>query len=153
MHPILKLPPFEVLTREEQGIVYIFDVIRKRWLQLTPEEWVRQHMIHLLIDHLKYPRSLFKVESGHQYNRLQKRSDLIVYDQQGKPFLLVECKAAEIKINQQTVTQATVYNQTIKAPYVAVTNGMDLFCFHIDHEGKSYQQLKQLPGPPVVKNN
>ncbi len=150
VRPVLKLPAFDALIREEEGVTYIFDVIRKKWLQLSPEEWVRQHVVHLLVDHLKYPRSLFKVESGLHYNRLQKRTDLIVYDQEGKPYLLVECKAPDIKITQKTIEQATMYNHTLKAPYVAVTNGSGLFCFAIDHEEKKYEQMKLLPLPPSL---
>jgi hypothetical protein len=148
--PVLKLPAFDVLTREEEGITYVFDIIRKKWLQLTPEEWVRQHVVHLLVDHLGYPRALFKVESGLQYNRQQKRTDLIVHDQEGKPYLLVECKAPDIKVTQKTIEQASMYNQTLKAPYVAVTNGLGLFCFVIDFENKKSEQLKQLPPPPAI---
>jgi hypothetical protein len=141
----MNLPSFDYKIKEIEGQNYIFDIIRRKYLVLTPEEWVRQHFIHLLINQYNYPKSLFRVEGGLKYNQLQKRSDIIIYDKSGNPFLLVECKAAEVAINQSVVEQASRYNQTIRAKYLAVTNGIKTFCFEVDFEKNSFRQLIDLP--------
>lgn len=141
----LNLPPFNYKIKEIEGKTYIFDIIRRKYLVLTPEEWVRQHLIHLLINQYNYPKSLFRVEGGLKYNQLQKRTDIIIYDNSGNPFLLVECKSADVTINQSVVEQASRYNQTIRAKYVAVTNGLKTFCFEINFENGAIHQLKDLP--------
>ncbi len=141
----LTLPTFDYKITEIEGKNYIFDIIRKKNLILTPEEWVRQHFIHLLINQYLYPKSLFKIEGGLKYNRLQKRSDIVIYDRIGSPFLLVECKSADETINQSVVEQASRYNQTIRAKYLAVTNGIKTFCFEIDFEKNITIQLQNLP--------
>ncbi len=106
----------------------IFDIIRKKYIVLTPEEWVRQHFIHFLISGKGYPRSLFKIESSLSFNKLQKRSDILVHDRQGKPWMLVECKSPSIKLSQKAFNQIAVYNMTVGARYLAVTNGMVHYC-------------------------
>lgn len=125
----LNLPPVELTTKKENGKVWIFDGIRKKYIQLTPEEWVRQHFIHYLIQELRYPKSLFRVEGSLQYNRLQKRSDILVCDRQGKPWMLIECKSPAIKLTQKAFNQVAVYNLTVGAQYLAVTNGMVHYCW------------------------
>mgnify|MGYP000355230362 CR=1 FL=1 len=130
----LNLPDFEPRLRKEEGKVWIFDVIRKKYLVLTPEEWVRQHFVHYLINHLNYPKSLFRVERSLTYNTLQKRSDIVVHNRMGKPWLLIECKAPDIKLTQKAFNQVAVYNMTIGAQYVGVTNGMVQYCFETSME-------------------
>jgi hypothetical protein len=124
----LNLPPIESKIRKEAGKNWIFDIIRKKYIVLTPEEWVRQHFIHHLIHDLHYPRSLFKVESGLLFNALQKRSDIVIHDRSGKPWMLVECKSPAIKLSQKAFNQISVYNMSIGAKYLAVTNGMVHYC-------------------------
>lgn len=141
----LNLPSYDYKTKEMDGKYYIFDPIRKKYLVLTPEEWVRQHFIHLLITHYGYSKSLIRLEGGLNYNRLQKRSDIVVFDQEAKPFLLVECKAPEVKINQAVIEQASRYNLTLRCPFVVVTNGLSTFCFEIDFEKGTFLQIKDLP--------
>jgi Type I restriction enzyme R protein N terminus (HSDR_N) len=141
----LKLPPYTYKTKEIEGKTYIFDPIRKKYLVLTPEEWVRQHFINLLTTHYQYSKSLIRLEGGLNYNRLQKRSDIVVFDQDGNPFLLVECKAPEVPINQAVIEQASRYNLTLKCPFVAITNGLNTFCFEIDFERGNFKQMKDLP--------
>lgn len=145
----LNLPVFEPALRKKEGKVYIFDNIRKKYIILTPEEWVRQHFIHYLIDHLKYPRALFRVESSLTYNRLQKRSDILIRDRAGKPWMLIECKSPEINLTQQAFNQVAVYNMTIGARYVAVTNGMVQYCFEsaVSENGK-FNFLESFPEFP-----
>jgi hypothetical protein len=141
----LNLPTYTYKTKEIEGKSYIFDPIRKKYLVLTPEEWVRQHFINLLITHYQYSKSLIRLEGGLNYHRLQKRSDIVVFDQDGKPFLLVECKAPEVPINRAVIEQASRYNLTLKCPFVAITNGINTFCFEIDFENGSFKQMKDLP--------
>jgi hypothetical protein len=141
----LNLPTFDYKTKKIEGKPYIFDAIRKKYLLLTPEEWVRQHFINLLITQYAYSKNLIKLEGGLSYNRLQKRSDIVVFDNEGKPFLLVECKAPEVPISQAVVEQASRYNLTLKCPYMAITNGLRTFCFEIDFENNKFQQMNDLP--------
>ncbi|MFN3404116.1 MAG: type I restriction enzyme HsdR N-terminal domain-containing protein [Cytophagaceae bacterium] len=141
----LNLPSFDYKIKESEGKHYIFDVIRKKYIFITPEEWVRQHFIHLLLSQYGYSRSLIRIEGGHIYNELNKRSDILVYDRNGLPHLLVECKSADIEIDKKTILQASIYNQKYKAPYLAVTNGINHFCWKIDHDTHSFTQLKDLP--------
>ncbi len=141
----LNLPPFDFRLKEENDITYIFDIIRKKFLVLTPEEWVRQHLIHLMINQFNYPKSLIKLEGGHQYNQLQKRTDLIVYDRNGQPFLLVECKAASVELSQKTFEQVCAYNQTVRAPHICISNGKKTLCCGVDLETGAIEYLKTLP--------
>lgn len=125
---LLNLPKFEIQVKEMDKGTCIFDVIRKKYIVLTPEEWVRQHFIHFLINSYKYPKSLMKVESGLKYNNLQKRSDIQVYTRKGHPFLVVECKASNVKLDSKVIDQAALYNKSIGADYIIVTNGMNFRC-------------------------
>jgi len=127
----LNLPEIQPSLKKENGKVWIFDIIRKKYIILTPEEWVRQHFIHHLIFDLNYPRALFKVEGSLLYNKLQKRSDILIHDRNGKPWMLVECKAPEIKLSQKAFNQIAVYNMTVGARFLAVTNGMAHFCYEV----------------------
>ena len=124
----LNLPAIEAKIIKDEGRQKIFDPIRKKYIVLTPEEWVRQHFIQFISSSLSYPKSLIKVESGLQVNALNKRSDILVFDRNGKPWMLIECKAPHLKLNQNAFNQAAVYNMTVGAKYLAVTNGMMHFC-------------------------
>ena len=146
--PKLNLPPIEARIEEDADRLMIWDVVRKKLVALTPEEWVRQHFIHLLIHHLEYPASLFKIEKGLTYNRMIKRSDIEVFDRQGKLFLLVECKAPEVSINQTTLKQAGTYNSKLKAPFLAITNGMKHHLWEFHSTGNSYTSRKEFPDFP-----
>jgi predicted type IV restriction endonuclease len=125
----LNLPEYNPTLRKEEGKIWIFDIIRKKYVVLTPEEWVRQHFVHYLVQQLHYPKSLFRIEGSLTYNRLQKRSDILIHNRTGKPWMLIECKAPNIKLTQRAFNQVSVYNMSIGARYVAVTNGMVQFCF------------------------
>lgn len=139
----LNLPQIDHNIRKNQGKVEIFDVIRKKYVVLTPEEWVRQHMVHFLLKERMYPRGLVKVESGLHYNRRQKRSDILIYDREGHPHLIVECKTFQRPINQAAMTQAAVYNKTLSARYLVITNGIKHYCAEVSEEGIS--QLSDIP--------
>jgi hypothetical protein len=146
--PALNLPHFQPSLRQAEGKLWIFDFLRKKYLILTPEEWVRQHWIHYLIDHHQYPKGLFSMEKGLKYNKLSKRTDLIVFDRLGKPYLLIECKAPDIQIDEKTLTQAMVYNSTVHSPNLVLSNGLrHIYLAHSDDQMKFVQQ-DRLPLSP-----
>ncbi len=132
--------------KEVEGKSYIYDIIRKKYILLTPEEIVRQNFLDYLISEKKYSKNLIKLESAVKYNALDKRSDILVYDNSGLPWLLVECKAAEVALSQSTIEQATRYNLIIQARYVCITNGHKTYCFELNLSTNSYKQLKAIPG-------
>lgn len=142
-YPKLNFPDYEFRTEEIAGRINIFDITRKRFFVLTPEEWVRQHVIHFLNKQLGYSLAIISTEYGLKYNFLQKRSDIIIYNKNAEPFILVECKAAEVKITAKAVEQAAVYNKIIKAQYILVTNGLVHLIFKLEN-GK-YEQIEMLP--------
>src|SRR5262245_23759122 len=124
----LNLPHFDYQLKKEEGKVWIFDGIRKKYVVLTPEEWVRQHMVQYLVRELQYPRSLIRIEGGVTYNQLQKRSDILVFDREGNPWMIVECKSPEVKLSDNAMHQAATYNASHKARYLLITNGLRHFC-------------------------
>lgn len=141
----LNLPSPEFSLRKDQGKVWIFDIIRKKYVVLTPEEWVRQHFVHFLINDLSYPRSLFRIEGALTYNRLQKRSDILIRNRDGKPWMLVECKSPAIKLTQKAFNQIAVYNMTIGARFLAVTNGMVHYCCPAPAAGEDARFAGEFP--------
>lgn len=140
----LNLPEINCNIRKNEGKVEIFDIIRKKYIKLFPEEWVRQHVIHYLINDLKYPKPLIKVESGLNYNKLDKRTDILVFNSEGNCEMLVECKSFKIKINQSAFDQLAVYNTKFKSKYLLITNGINHFCCMKNSEDK-YSFLDNIP--------
>jgi len=141
----LNLPAYEYKLKKSADNQLIFDFIRRKYVPLTPEEWVRQHFMNYLVSHLHYPKSLLAVERGTVYNQLAKRTDVCVYGSHGKPLMLVECKAAQVAITAATVKQASVYNQKLRARYVVLTNGLEHFCWEVDFANSQYLPLNQVP--------
>ena len=141
----LNLPAVNFKVKKSEGKVWIFDGVRKKFVILTPEEWVRQHFVNYLIQEQKYSKSLFRVESSLSYNTLQKRSDILVYDRAGKPWMLVECKSPAIKLSQKAFNQVAIYNMTIGAKYLAVTNGMVHYCYLAPKAGQEGKFLEDFP--------
>ncbi|WP_128547518.1 type I restriction enzyme HsdR N-terminal domain-containing protein [Larkinella soli] len=141
----LNLPVFDYKIKQVEGKPYIFDVLRKKYVRMTPEEWVRQHVVHLLINQYEYPKALIRGEGGMTLNQLQKRTDLLVYDRSGKPYLLVECKAPTVALTQQVFDQVARYNHVHQAPYLVVTNGLVHFCCCVDHAEGTVRFLQDLP--------
>jgi predicted type IV restriction endonuclease len=141
----LNLPIIPPKLKKEQGKVWIFDIIRRKYVVLTPEEWVRQHFVHHLINNHKYPKSLFRIESSLSYNKVQKRSDILIRNRSGKPWMLVECKSASIKLTQKAFNQIAVYNMTVGATFLAVTNGMVHYCWQAPVQGKEAIFLDKFP--------
>jgi predicted type IV restriction endonuclease len=129
----LKLPPIDARIRPgEGGREEIFDPLRKRYVALTPEEWVRQHMIGFLLDHLGYPGSLTKVEAALKYNRLKKRADIVVHRKDGKPGLIVECKAPNVELTSDVLRQAAMYCMPLQVRFLVITNGLQTFVLQVD---------------------
>ena len=141
----LNLPPFPFKISDDNGQLSLFDVIRKRDIILTPEEWVRQHFVQYLINQNGYPKSLIKLEGGHKLHGMAKRTDIVVYNPSGEKILLVECKAPSVKIDQKTFDQIARYNMVHKVRLLAVTNGLQHYYCHIDFEKGDYKFIEQLP--------
>jgi type I site-specific restriction endonuclease len=139
----LNFPRISVRLKEADGKVWIFDGIRKKFIVLTPEEWVRQHLVQYMVLQKGYPKSLIKIEGGLSYNQLSKRSDVVVYDKSGKPWLVAECKAPIIELTEKTVRQAFVYNQTLKARYVVLSNGIKHLCFDASQGPKAIPEFPE----------
>ena len=141
----LNLPNLDVKIRKTLGKYYILDVIRKKYVQLLPEEWVRQHFIHYLLRELHYPPTLIRMEHPLMYSTKKKRADILVYNSEGKPYMIVECKAASIPLTQKVVEQVTHYNLQLKARYLVITNGMKHICCKMDYEAKKAIALSDIP--------
>ncbi len=142
----LNLPAFDFKYRlNEKGKKEIFDDVRKKYITLSPEEWVRQNFIHYLIQHRNFPASLMAIERSLKVNTLTKRTDIVQYDRNGKAILIVECKAPNIKIDQDTFAQAAMYNLKMQVNYLVMTNGMHHFCCKINNTTHQLEYLKEVP--------
>ena len=124
---------------------YIFDVVRKKYLLLTNEEWVRQNFIHYLNKEKKYPLGLMGVEQMVKYNSLKTRADIVMYNTEGKANIIVECKAPDVKITQDTFNQIAKYNSQLKVKYLLVTNGMNHYCCEMNYEKNEIVFLEEVP--------
>ena len=141
----LNLPSYDFNFIEENKKPKIFDVIRKKYIVLTPEEWVRQNIIQFLVKEKGFPIGLMAVERGLKVNGMQKRTDILAYSKNGDPILMVECKASSIKINQATFDQISRYNINFKLPYLLVTNGVKHYFAKVDFNKNDYSFLKEIP--------
>lgn len=146
----LQLPKVSLRYKKAEDKVKVFDVARKRWVSLTPEEFVRQHVIHYLNLQLNIPLSLIAVEKKVIINELAKRFDVVVFGSTQNIKLLVECKAPDIKINQNTLLQIANYNQHFNAEFLWLTNGVQHFYFRLNQD--LYEQIDSLPEWPMNKN-
>lgn len=135
---------YQIRLKQAQDKLYIFCMIRKNWMIYTPEEWVRQHVLKFLVDELGYSTSAIALEVIIPINGMRKRADIVVY-QQEKPFIMVECKAPHIAINQATFDQIARYNIVLGSNYLMVTNGLNHFYCVMDFVNKRYNFLKELP--------
>jgi hypothetical protein len=141
----LNFPSFSFRFKNSENKVSIFDAIRKKFIILTPEEWVRQHVVQFLMTEKNYPQSLLNVEKVLQVNGLRKRYDIVVYNSDGTIHILIECKAPEVMISQSTFDQIAQYNMTLKSNYLMVTNGLNHYFCKMDFENEKYQFLSDLP--------
>ena len=140
----LNFPVYSFRFKNSENKVAIFDEIRKKFIILTPEEWVRQNVIQYLLHEKKYPKSYINVEKLIKINDVTKRYDIVVFQPDGSIFLLIECKAPEVKISQETFNQIARYNLTLKANYLMVTNGLNHYFCSMDFENEKYIFLKDL---------
>ena len=146
--PVLNFPSYKIKTLsapDEGQSAKVFDVIRKKYVALIPEEWVRQHIIHYLVDAKKVPKSLISVEKKLKVNELVRRTDVVIYNKSLKPVLLAECKAPQIEINQKVFDQAARYNLSLNVHYFVLTNGLQTICCTMDHEKQQYDFLEEIP--------
>jgi len=144
--PALNLPRFAARLREREGQTEIFDEFRKKQLRLTPEEWVRQHLLHFITDQLSYPKTRLAVEKSISLHGMTRRYDAVIFDQSGqKPILLIECKAPEIEINQAVFDQAARYNQVLEVEYFLLSNGISHYFAYVDKHAGRYRHFETIP--------
>lgn len=141
----LNFPQFQFRFKNTENSISIFDVVRKKFVVLQPEEWVRQNVVRFINETKGYPLSLINVEKQLTVNGLKKRYDVIVFNSDGTVQILVECKAPEIEIHQHTFDQIAIYNRDIRAKYLMITNGISHYYCHMDHKAEKYHFLKEIP--------
>ena len=141
----LNFPSYTFRFKNSENKMAIFDEIRKKFVVLTPEEWVRQHVVQYLLLEKKYPKSLINVEKLVKVNGLNKRYDIVVFQPNGEIFMLIECKAPEVPISQQTFDQIARYNLQLNAQFLMVTNGLNHYFCQMDFENEKYVFLKEAP--------
>ena len=141
----LNFPEFDFRVREVGKNLQIFDAVRKKFIPLTPEEWVRQHLIRYLCDFKNVPTGLIGVEVAFLLNVVNHRADVVVYNRGGKPLAVVECKAAEVELSKTTVDQVVRYNSYFKAPYLVLTNGVKHYTFAVSWESGSSCSIHEIP--------
>lgn len=131
--------------KKEGGKTYVFDFIRGKWLVLLPEELVRQLLVLYLIEEKGYSKNRIAIERGLKVNNLSKRCDILLFDNQTNPSLLVECKAPNVKINQDVFRQIAIYNLPLEVEYLLVTNGIQTYCCKMNYTEKSWEFLEEIP--------
>jgi hypothetical protein len=136
-------PAFPFRIKEEEGREFIFDELRKQWLRLTPEEWVRQNFLQYLVQVKKYPASMVAIEKEIRLGELKKRFDILVYDVQHSPWLMVECKGMDVPLTEMVLQQALRYNMAVPVQYLVITNGH--YCAGFLKEGTQLQPVDELP--------
>ena len=148
----LNFPTYSFRLKNSENNTHIFDVIRKKFVVLQPEEWVRQHCVQYLIQEKKYPISLINVEKVVLINGLKKRYDIVIFNSDGSLALVVECKAPKVKITQAAFDQIARYNLALKAPYLMVTNGLNHYFCTMNHDLESFEFLETIPNYTRKKN-
>ena len=141
----LNLPQYSFRIIKEGKKEMIFDPIRKKYVKLTPEEWVRQNFIQYLVNEGKYPPGLIGVEVMFLYNRLKKRVDILIYNRCGEPVMIVECKSHDVKIDDEVFDQIATYNLQFKVPHLVVTNGLVHYACKFNPEQNRYEDLLSIP--------
>ncbi|MCQ2243477.1 MAG: type I restriction enzyme HsdR N-terminal domain-containing protein [Bacteroidaceae bacterium] len=142
----LNLPAYDVrLKKDDNGRVKIFDILRRRYIALTPEEWVRQHFVNYMITEKGYPKSLLVNETQLQLGEKKLRCDSVVLGKDGKPCMIIEYKAPTIALTQRVFDQIAVYNMLLRVDYLIVSNGMQHICCKMNYEENSYEFLKEIP--------
>lgn len=141
----LNLPPFEgkIILKDDKP--FILDILRRQHVALTPEEWVRQHFVHFLINHKGYPQTLMANEVQLKLNGMSRRCDTVIYDRSLQPRIIVEYKAPTVNITQKVFDQICRYNMVLQVDYLIVSNGMAHYCCKVDYANRSYQFLSEIP--------
>jgi len=148
----LNLPTYSFKIKSDLQRKLIFDRIRKKYVVLTPEEWVRQNFIQYLVDEKGYPASLIAVEKRVDVNLLPQRSDIVMYNSNACPVMIVECKSAKVKITQDVFNQIARYNMKLRVPFLVVTNGLQHYCCQMDYGKKSFRFVQEIPVYESIKN-
>lgn len=146
----LNLPEYEFRYRNSEQKIEIFDEFRKKFVVLTPEEWVRQNILKYLHIDKNIPPGLMAIERGLTVNRLKKRTDILIFNNKGIASMIVECKAPEVILDQNVFEQIARYNMTLKVKYLLVTNGINHYCCKINFDDKSYVYLNNIPDYDIL---
>ena len=141
----LNLPIFEPKLKKIKGDIFIFDLIRKKYLLLSPEEWVRQNFLNYLIHHKGYPYSIMENEAIIQLNNMTRRCDTVVYNNLLEPLVIVEYKRPDVKIDQKVFDQIVRYNIVLRVKFLIVSNGLSHYCCKINYETQTYDFLESIP--------
>ena len=141
----LNLPSYNAKIRKNGSITEIYDSLRRKYVVLTPEEWVRQHFVNWLISDKEYPSSLMANEAGIKLNSLTRRCDTVVYNQQLDPLMIIEYKESKVSISQDVFDQIVSYNTVLKVQYIVVSNGVSHYCCRMNYENQSYDFLTDIP--------
>lgn len=141
----LNLPPFEIKLRGTKAQPQIFDILRKKYIALTPEEWVRQHFVHFLVEHKGYPAALMANEIQLKVGEKTLRADSVLYSRDLKPRMIIEYKAPHIPITQKVFDQISIYNMFLHVDYLVVSNGLQHYICKMDYNDKKYLFLEDIP--------
>ena len=141
----INLPPYDIKMREQGGKRQIFDFLRRKYVALTPEEWVRQHFVHFLINHKGYPQGLLTNEVELKVGDKKLRCDTLLYNRALQPQMIIEYKAPHVEITQQVFNQITVYNHLLHVDFLVISNGLQHFCCRMDYDHQSYAFLQEIP--------
>lgn len=141
----INLPPYEIKLREQDGKRQIFDFLRRKYVSLTPEEWVRQHFVNYLLNHKGYPKGLLANEVELRVGEKKLRCDTLLYNKGLQPQMIIEYKAPDIELTQRVFDQITVYNFLLRVDYLVVSNGRQHYCCRMDYEHRSYTFLQEIP--------
>ena len=139
----INYPPYEPRIKKSQEKEFIFDVMRKRWVALTPEEWVRQHFLNYLTGVMNYPQALIAVERAFNLGELKKRFDIVIYDRDLQPWMLIECKEMQTALDKNALDQVLRYHIILRVPYIVITNGRN--CFGFSNQNGQVMELSDLP--------
>jgi hypothetical protein len=138
----ITFPKNDLRTRQREGLYEVFDIVRKKWLQLAPEEWVRQNMIHFLLSK-NYPASLLSVEKEIILGELTRRCDIVVYSRDAKPFMIIECKEMKVNLSEKTLKQILHYNSKLQPKYIVITNGS--YCYGFEKNETRFTEINEFP--------
>lgn len=141
----LNLPPFDIQLEQRADKIYVWDVLRNKSIRLTPEEWVRQHFVHYLIEHLGYPEGLLMNEVSLEVGGVKRRSDTVLYTRQLAPQMIIEYKAPDISLSERVLNQILRYNFSLRVPFLILSNGLEHTAYHIDYEHQTYETLQAIP--------